>query len=122
MTDETDFDPENPENLPVLSTKKKGQRIHLPNGNTTQVEITEPPSLPPVYHDTPEENQIDSELAVLDISIKNVNKMWKACRNISDAKDLALALAKLLETRRRLNKRQLGASNTEEKKTTWHID
>lgn len=106
--------------LPAPVLKKK-QKIILPNGAVTGVDLQEVPCPAPIFHDTPEEAQIDDELTQITVAIRNMNKMWKAVRTVSEAISLSKNLADLLQARRRLANRQLGAKHEADRKATFYI-
>lgn len=109
------------EMLPEIIFPERTQRIMRQDGSTIKIALKEPRPLAPAFHDTPEENQIDDELSLATTAISNMNRLWKAVSTVKEGIDLAEKTCKVLEHRRRLSNKQLGAKESNSRGTIWHI-
>lgn len=94
----------------VIPDKKHAQNLPFvtPTGKRVRVEVLDLPSPAPVFHNTPDEAQINDDLRQVNLIIKNLQNSWKAVRTVEQHIALARAITEQLERRRKLANKQLG--------------
>lgn len=100
-------------------SKRKTQKMLLPDGTSHRVPELKLPQAAPMFHDTSEEAHIDDDLAQLTANINLKIGLLPSARTIDEALRISREVENSIIKRRTLANKQLGAEKQVEAKTFY---